>query len=718
MIQVVARCTAFEPSLRAAAETRHDLCMRSLALLLACLLCLPAAAATAPADPYLWLESVYAPRAMDWVRQEDARSLKVLQAAPQYNAFFDQALALAQASDRIPLPEFLAGGVVNFWQDATHVQGIWRRTSLADYRSNAPHWQTLLDVDALSQAEHHNWVFKGDTCFHPADQTCLVALSDGGEDAVVTREFDVAQARFVPGGFVIPHAKQQADWENADTLLVGTDWGPGSMTASGYPFIIKRLKRGQSLAQATEVFRGTPEDVSVQILGLTDAQGHHAMILERGLDFFRTAFHLVSPTGTTRLNLPEKAQIDGLVQNRLIVTINQDFAPAHGPALKAGTLIALDMGHPDAPPQPIFVPGARQSIDDVSVTAGRVVAAIYDNVRGGAYVFSATGTGWTARRLKLPDDVAVAVVTTDDRSDRAFFQVTGFLQPPALYLADGASDAAPIEVKALPAKFDASHDTVDQYEAISTDGTKIPYFVVHPKGMRLDGGNPTLLNAYGGFQISMTPKYQATLGKLWLEHGGVFVLANIRGGGEFGPAWHEAGLKTKRQHIYDDFASVAKDLIARGITSKAHLGIKGGSNGGLLMGVEFEQHPELWGAVIIDVPLLDMLRYEKIAAGASWVGEYGSVANPAERAFLARISPYDNLKADAHYPTPFIFTTTKDDRVGPVHARKFAAKMESMGLPFLYYEAIEGGHAAGANLREKAQEEALEMTYLTTALTK
>ena len=330
--------------------------------------------------------------------------------------------------------------------------------------------------------------------------------------------------------------------------------------------------------------------------------------------------------------------------------------------------------------------------------------------------FSRGSKGWTQRLLDLPDNVSVHLVASTPRSEKFFFEIAGFLQPTSLYLADAGDTAAPVKIKALPAKFDASHDTVDQHEAVSTDGTKIPYFVVHPKDMKLDGHNPTLLYAYGGFQVSETPTYSASTGKLWLERGNVYVLANIRGGGEFGPAWHEAGLKTKRQHIYDDFAAVAQDLIARHVTSPAHLGIRGGSNGGLLMGVEFEQHPALWSAVVIDVPLLDMLRYEKIAAGASWVGEYGSVSNPSSGRSSRKSRPYNNLKAGVRYPTPFIFTTTKDDRVGPVHARKFAAKMESMGLPFLYYEAIEGGHALGANLREKAQEEALEMTYLSEKL--
>jgi prolyl oligopeptidase len=682
-----------------------------LAFLVCLLSALCAGTAFAADDPYLWLEQVNSPRAMAWVRAEDARSLKILEAEPHYAAFHAEALALAQAGDRIPVPDFTGGEVTNLWQDSAHVQGIWRATSLAGFAEAAPPWRTVLDLDALSRAEHHHWVWEGADCYPPADTTCLISLSDGGEDAVTTREFSVPAGAFVTGGFEIPRAKQEADWEAQDSLIVGTDWGPGSMTESGYPFIIKRLKRGEPLAAATEIFRGTPADVSVEVQGYSDGQGHRVVILQRGLDFFHSLFFLVTPAGVETLALPEQAETEGLLDDRLIVKINESFG-----GFSAGSLIALDLGRTGAAPVLVFAPNARQAINEVDVTKNHIVAAILDNVRGRAIVFTPNGGGYACRVLDLPDNASIDLIASNQRDDEVFLEVTSFLRPTALYLADAGGAGAPVIVKSLPPKFDASSETVDQYEAVSTDGTKIPYFVVHPKNMKFDGRNPTLLYAYGGFQVSETPVYSPTIGKLWLQRGGVFVLANIRGGGEFGPAWHEAGLKTKRQIVFNDFAAVAEDLIARRVTSPAHLGIRGGSNGGLLMGVEFEQHPELWNAVVIEVPLLDMLRYEQIEAGASWVGEYGSVSNPAERAFLARISPYNNLRAGVHYPTPFIFTTTKDDRVGPEHARKFAAKMEAMHLPFYYYESIEGGHAAGANQQEKAQEQALEMTYLASRL--
>jgi prolyl oligopeptidase len=398
------------------------------------------------------------------------------------------------------------------------------------------------------------------------------------------------------------------------------------------------------------------------------------------------------------------------------VRVDEDWAVA-GQTIKEGTLVQIDLvaakKTPDKlSPAVIWTPGPRDSLDSVTSTKDKLLVSTLDNVRGRAFAYSPTATGWTHRQLALPDNVSVGFGSSDDNSNLVFATVAGFLTPTSLWLADVASDSL-ATVKSLPPKFDASKHVVEQLEAASTDGTKIPYFVVHKKDIKLDGSTPTLMTAYGGFQVSETPYYSASIGKLWLERGGAFVLANIRGGGEFGPAWHEAGLTTKRQIIYDDFVAVAKDLVARKITSPRRLGIQGGSNGGLLMGVQFTQHPELWNAVVIQVPLLDMIRISKIAAGASWQGEYGDVnADPAVMAFWLKTSPYQNLKADVKYPEPFIFTTTKDDRVGPQHARKFAARMEEMKLPFYYYENTEGGHGAGADLKQAARVSALTMTYL------
>ena len=671
------------------------------------------------ADPYLWLEDKDGARAMAWVREQNAKTLPVLQADPHYATLYAQALKIDQSAERIPYPSFLHGDIYNFWQDDRHVRGIWRRTSLQSYRTASPAWRTVLDLDALAKRERANWVWEGSDCAQPAETRCLLHLSDGGEDAQTLREFDLTTGRFVPGGFVLPRAKQNVAWADTNTLLVSRAWQPGQLTASGYPYIVKRLRRGQPLSGAVEVFRGEKSDVSVDPFTLRDGQGHQIAVIRRGVTFFSSEYYIMTPRGLEKLNVPEKANLQAIVRGRLLVSINQNW-DAGGSAFAQGSLLSLDLAKTLADPQhlhpvAVYRPGPRESLGSVSPTKNTLVITAYQNVRGRAFVYTPSGSGWTHRRLALPDNVAVGLVDTNLRDDRMFLDVRGFLTPTSLYLGDGAA-ATIAKVKALPAEFDASNDVVEQHEATSKDGTKIPYFIVHPKNMKYSGSNPTVLTAYGGFQISETPSYSGTTGKLWLERGGVYVLANIRGGGEFGPAWHEAGLKTHRQRIYDDFYAVGKDLVARNITSPRHLGIVGGSNGGLLMGVEFTQHPEMWNAIQIEVPLLDMLRYEKIQAGASWAGEYGSVSVPAERAFLASISPYQNLKAGVAYPEPFIWTTTKDDRVGPQHARKFAAKLAAMGVPYFYYEVIEGGHGSGANLKESAKTTALGWTYFTMKL--
>jgi len=681
------------------------------------------AKATDPGDPFLWLEQVDSPRAMAWVHAENAKTIAVLEHDPRYPAIFDAALAIAQAKDRLPVPRFLDGGVYNFWQDAEHVRGIWRTTTLEDYVTPNPRWKTVIDLDALAAAEHANWFWSGIDCLAPAEVRCLVSLSDGGEDAVTLREFNLATPQFVPDGFELPKSKQSAAWVDDDELVVARDYGPGTLTAAGYPFVVKRLRRNAPLASAVEVFRGKPEDVEVDVATLHDGDGHRAVLITRGVSFFETETYLVADAGhgaASRLALPLKSQVDDLVAGRLLVTVNEDWE-ADGAHIARGSLVSIDLAAALADPQHlhprlVYHPGSHESLGEVAATRGALLVTYYEDVKGRAAAYTPLPDGgWSRRPLPLPDLSTIGIVTTDSHTDEAILSVTGYLVPSSLWEVDATQGDA-TQIKQLPAKFDASHSVVEQRWAISNDGTRIPYFVVHPRGMALNGLNPTILTAYGGFQISETPRYSATVGKLWLERGGVYVVANIRGGGEFGPDWHEAGLKTRRQRVYDDFTAVARDLIRSGVTSPRHLGIEGGSNGGLLMGVEFTQHPELWNAVSIEVPLLDMMRYEQIAAGASWVGEYGSVTNPTERAFLARISPYQHLRRGVHYPTPLIWTTTKDDRVGPQHARKFAAKLAALGDPYLYYEVTEGGHGAGANLREKAETSALEMTYFARQL--
>jgi prolyl oligopeptidase len=671
-------------------------------------------------DPFLWLEDVEGEKALAWVRVQNERSLKLLQADARYEDLHAKALTILEAKDRIPYPGLRAGALYNFWQDEVNVRGVLRRTTVDGYSADAPAWETVLDIDALAKTENANWVYKGSSCLRPAETRCLVTLSDGGKDAVEVREFDVTTKAFVDGGFRLPAGKQSVSWLDADTLYVGRDWGPGTMTESGYPFISKLWKRGTKLEEAQEVFRGKQTDVSAGAGVWRDADGAvQAVMFTRAPSFFEAEYYLSTATGPVRLPFPLKSSLQTLIAGQLVLTLEEDWT-LHGLTFGKGTLLSFDLNElkrdpAAAKPTMVYAPGPRESIEQVSSTRNRLLVAVYENVKGALYSYTFADGAWSRARLDLPANASIGVISNRDEDDKMFVNVAGFLDPDALYFGDAASGGF-TKVKSLPSRFDSSNIEVEQFEATSKDGTKVPYFLVRKKDIKLDGANPTLLYAYGGFQVSMTPSYSATVGKLWLERGGVYVLANIRGGGEFGPAWHQAGLKTKRQVIYDDFAAVAEDLIARKITVPRKLGIMGGSNGGLLMGVQMTQRPELWNALVIQVPLLDMLRYDKLLAGASWVGEYGDPDNAEEGAFLKRISPYHNLKKGVKYPEPFFVTSSKDDRVHPGHARKMAALMEKMKLPFLYYENIDGGHAAAANQRERAKRIALEFTYLTRKL--
>jgi len=669
-------------------------------------------------DPYIWLEDWTGPRSMAWVKSEDERTLARLTRDPRYKTYYDQALAIAAAKDRIPNPSQINGRIFNFWRDADHPQGVWRYTSQSDYSSDDPHWTTVLDLDALSKVEGKKWVWKGATCLDPDERLCLLNLSDGGEDAVTVREFDVVTGKFVDGGFNLPTSKQDIAWADKDTLLVARDWGPGTMTMSGYPFVVKRLKRGAALADAVEIYRGKETDVGAGPTIISDGAGNRAMLIVRNTTFFENETYLLTAEGPQRIPMPGKASVSAMVDGQLIISTSEDWKAGNTliPAGALATVSLRDVEQGSAlSPKLLFAPNLRQSIADVAATKSRLIVTINDNVRGRALIFAPSSSGWTQQHLNLPDNVALSLVGASDHNDLAYVNVTGFLDPTTLVALD-ASTGQLSQAKALPAQFDASGMQVEQFEAASNDGTKIPYFIVHKKGMKLDGATPTLMTAYGGFEVSKTPAYSGTLGKIWLEHGNSFVLANIRGGGEFGPAWHEAGRKTKRQIIYDDFVAVARDIFASKFSSPAKLGIYGGSNGGLLMGVEFTQHPELWSAVTIQVPLLDMVRYEQIAAGSSWVDEYGSVSVPEERAFLERISPFANIKKGAAYPEPYIWTTTKDDRVGPQHARKFAARLKEFAIPYLFYEDTAGGHSGDADIEQGARLQALQMTYFAQKL--
>jgi prolyl oligopeptidase len=674
-------------------------------------------------DNYTWLEDIHGEKPMAWVKAENARTAAVIEKDPRFAQLEADAQKVLESPERLPDPQFRGGMIYNTWRDAQHLRGIVRRATLDEYLKAEPNWETVIDYDALSKQDNQSWVGHGLDCLQPDDSFCLVALSAGGEDAVTLREFDLKAGKFVDGGFELSKGKQQVAWMDKDTLLVSRDWGAGTMSDSGYPITARILKRGESLDQAKEIFRGKQSDNGG--LGLDvyrDGRGNRIGALAVGPDIQTHRFYVLLKSGVRQLSIPEKADIHGLVDGQLIVELDHDWTPEGGAKIyPEGAIVSLALKDLEQDtvhlkPTVVFSPTTQEFAQQVATTKSHLLITTLNHVQGRAYVYTRSNDGqWTRKQLDLPANQTVGIATASKTDDRFFIGLTGFLNPPSLMLGDGA-DGTLKPAKAQKPLFDASDLTVEQLEATSKDGTKVPYFVVHRKTMSYDGNNPTLMTAYGGFQISETPRYSAPTGKLWLERGGVFVLANIRGGGEFGPAWHEAGLKTNRQRIYDDFYAVGQDLITRKITSTRRLGIMGGSNGGLLMGVEFTQHPEMWQAVIIQVPLLDMLAYEHMSAGASWIGEYGSVTVPEERKFLASISPYNQLKPGMKYPEPLIFTTTKDDRVGPVHARKFAARMEEFHYPFLYDEITEGGHGPGADTRQEARTRAEVFTYLSMKL--
>ncbi|MCE0743655.1 prolyl oligopeptidase family serine peptidase [Acetobacter sicerae] len=705
----------------------------SLIMALSVSLTVPAVAQhseTLPSGVPAFLDEIHGAEAQDWVERQNRKTVSVLEADPRYRDLYDQILSAEQSRNRLDEPEFLGGNIWNFWQDGHHPRGIWRRTTLASYRQLLTGWQTKLDVDALASKEHENWVFEGADCLRPKDRYCLISLSSGGEDARTLREYDTQAGLFILNGLTLPRAKQTSAWVDRDTLLVGRDWdGTGDMlTTSGYPFVIRRVIRNEPFDQALEIYRGEKDDVAVDPLTVTDGDGNRIFLIRRSPSFFSSRFAVLEgmetafqgrQKGTLRwLTLPDRVDLKGMIHGTLVFSLEEDWTQAGENSIPAGSLVALDPHDPQAKPEILFVPESGKVLENAAVTRNTIIVTYLEHVQGRAMVLHASPDAknrWHQVVLPLPDMSSVHIVDTDQSSDAAFLKVESFLSPPQLWLV-GTTQPGLEKIRQIKPLFNADELAVEQLQAHSPDGTEIPYFLVRPRNMTRDGTHPTLLTAYGGFLSSVTPRYDPVIGRAWLAHGGVYAVANIRGGGEFGPAWHEAGKTIHRQKVFDDFTAVGRDLVKRGVTSRDRLGIRGRSNGGLLMGVAFTQHPELWRAVIIGVPLLDMVNYESLAAGASWADEYGSMKNPDEARFLQSISPLQHLKADVKYPTPFIFTSTSDDRVGPVHARRFAARLEALKKPFFYYEDVEGGHSGTVNAEEVAHERALEAVYLAQQL--
>jgi prolyl oligopeptidase len=677
----------------------------------------PPTAATAD-DPFLWLEDVQGERALAWVRERNAASQKALTARPEYAPIRSQVLAVLNARDRIPYVARRGDRLYNLWQDDVHKRGLWRRTTLTEYRRPQPQWETVIDLDALAQAEGENWVWGGASCFGPDYRRCLVSLSRGGADAKVVREFDVVDKRFVNDGFALPEAKSSVDWIDADAVYVATDFGPGSMTDSGYPRIVKRWKRGTPLADAVTVFEAQKTDVAGSV-SVDRTPGYERTLFVRSVDFYHSETFLQQGDKLVKMDIPSDAS-PSFMRDTLLLSLRSDWTVG-GQTFPAGSLLHADAAaylKGERRLRALFTPTATRSLANYTTTRDHVIVDVLDNVaskleqwhkRGSDFVFSEIEAPFpgTLGVSSLHDDL----VKDDPLADNYFVTYTDFLTPDSLYLATAGSDKREL-LKSRQPLFDAQGMRVEQRFASSRDGTRVPYFVVWPRGAKADGGNPTLLYGYGGFEISLNPWYSGGLGRAWYQRGGVYVVANIRGGGEFGPAWHQAAIKANKQRSYDDFIAVAEDLIAHKITSPAHLGIQGGSNGGLLVGAVFVQRPELFNAVVCQVPLLDMRRYHRLLAGASWMAEYGNPDLPEEWAAIARYSPYQNVKADATYPRVLFTTSTRDDRVHPAHARKMVARLLAQGHDPLYYENIEGGHGGAADNEQRAHLQALEFSYL------
>lgn len=692
---------------------RRTLFVRSLPALLGALALFapPASAqqATTP-DPFIWLEEVEGKRAMDWVRAKNAATEAVLTKTPLYQPIYDRTMKILDSKDRIAYPNIIGNRLYNYWQDAEHPRGYWRRTSWASYLTGKPVWESVIDIDALSKAENVPWAFAGANCLEPAERLCLVNLSRGGSDAAEIREFDLDTKQWVKDGIRIPEAKSQVAWIDANTLLLGTNFGPGSMTSSGYTRVIKRWKRGTPLSSA-ELVLEIPEGNVGAWVQTFDAGGRMYTQLTDAKTFYTSQQYLYVNGKPVKVEVPLDADTY-LVRDQIIVYVRDPWK-AGTTTWTTGSLIAMPVDEFLAGTRDfklVMQPGSRETINGISAIKDALIINVLNNVRGELRRYQHKSGSWTFTKVPAPDLGSINVSALSTKSNRFFFTYTNFIQPTTLYLSDEAGKVS--EVKRLPAMFDAKGLTVEQMQATSKDGTKIPFFVVQRAGAPRDGAQPTLLNAYGGFEISSTPGYNSTVGSAWLERGGVYVLANIRGGGEFGPAWHRAGLKENRQRIYDDFAAVAEELIKQRITSPQRLGIMGGSNGGLLVGVAVTQRPDLYNAVVIQVPLLDMRRYNQLLAGASWMAEYGDPDKPEEWEYISKYSPYQNVKEGTKYPTVMFTTTTRDDRVHPGHARKMAAKMESMGIPFYYFENTEGGHGSGVTNEQRAKTLALTYSYL------
>ncbi|WFC42397.1 prolyl oligopeptidase family serine peptidase [Pseudoxanthomonas sp. SE1] len=669
-------------------------------------------------DPYAWLEDVEGQKQLDWVKGVNARAEAEIASTPAFKQLESDIRAILDSDAKIPGVQKIGEYYYNFWKDKQHERGVWRRTTLAEYRKAQPQWETVLDLDALNKAEGKNWVWHGADCRKPDYTRCLIALSRGGADADETREFDLVNKKFLADGFYRPEAKGALGWKDADTVYVYTDFGAGSMTSSGYPRIVKEWKRGTPLASAAVVYEGTAEDMYIAAYH-DDTPGFQRDFVSRTIAFYNDELYLRRADGTLARIDAQNSANKGVHKAWLTLELREPWAVG-GKTYAAGSLLAAKFDDFMAGKRDfdvLFTPTDKTSLAGFTWTKNHLVLNVLEDVKNRLSVLTPSASGWeTSAFVGAPSFGTIGVNDVDsDDSDAVWMTVTDYLTPTTLSLVEIGKQ--PEQLKSMPAFFDASGKKIEQHFAASKDGTKVPYFLVRPEGLKYDGSTPTLLYGYGGFEISLTPGYSGGVGKGWLEKGGVYAVANIRGGGEYGPRWHQAALKANRHKAYEDFAAVAQDLIARKITSPKHLGIQGGSNGGLLTGNMLTQYPELFGAVVVQVPLLDMKRYSHLLAGASWMAEYGN-PDTSDWEFIQTFSPYHLFDAKKDYPPTLFMTSTRDDRVHPGHARKMAAKMLEAGKDVRYYENIEGGHGGAANNAQAAHMSALAYTFLWQQLAK
>ena len=664
-------------------------------------------------DPYLWLENVEDAKALDWVRARNAESAKALEDAVGFADLERDLKAILDSDAKIPYVGKQGGFFYNFWKDREHERGVWRRTTLAEYRKDKPAWEVLIDLDALNEAEGENWVWHGADCLKPAYSRCLISLSRGGADADVTREFDIDTRSWIKDGFYRPEAKGGLGWIDLDNVYVYTDFGPGSQTTSGYPRVVKQWKRGTPLSEAVTVYEGKPEDIYIYA-GHDDTTGFERDFVGRGITFYTNELFLRGQDGKlTRIDAPDSAN-KSTFREWLMIELREPWTVG-GKTYPGGALIATKLDAFLAGERSfdvLFEPTETTSYVGISPTRNHFILNMLDDVKNRLFVLTYQDGKWTREPLKgAPQFGTVSASAIDDEdSDDYFLTVSDYLTPTTLMLGSIGSNPEPI--RSMPAFYDAAGFEITQHFATSKDGTRVPYFQVAQKGLELDGTHPTLLYGYGGFEVSLTPNYAPNAGRGWLSVGGVFVVANIRGGGEYGPRWHQAALKANRLRAYEDFAAVAEDLVKRGVTRPERLGIQGGSNGGLLVGNMFTLYPNHFAAAVCQVPLLDMKRYNKLLAGASWMAEYGDPDKPEEWDFIRTFSPYHNVKAGVKYPAVLFTTSTRDDRVHPGHARKMMARMQEQEHDVLYYENIEGGHGGAANNQQLAHMQALAYTFL------